>query len=382
MNGSGELKKGVWIWGYSDIGKIAYKAIICEGGWDIKGIIDNHPGKQGVSVGKISVTSFDKARNEICDKELVICCCRQNNYNIFKKELRKIGHNKYIHFNDLNMYPLLFQFLEEGYDDRMVSRCCAQEDFENAEFKPLFNHLKWDSDLLPYDRKKWEFAFIIRTLEEHGMLQEGKRGIGFAVGLEPLPSYFADKKVQILATDLSIEDAGAKKWAEDNQNSKGNLTALFNEDFCSREDFDQYVSFRAVDMNQIPKNIGRYDFCWSSCAIEHVGGIELSKQFLKNMINVLRPGGIAVHTTEFNLSSNEDTIEEGNSIIFRKKDIEEMKEWFIEHGCYMETSYKRSAKKGDLFVDIPPFRNQSYHLNLQLREYAVTSFAIIVRRDT
>lgn len=99
------------------------------------------------------------------------------------------------------------------------------------------------------------------------------------------------------------------------------------------------------------------------------------------MLKVLKPGGIAVHTTEFNLISNNDTVEEGNSVIFRRRDIEEMRDWFISNGHQMETSFVRGSEEGDLFVDIPPFKAEPYHLNLQLDEYIATSFAIIVRKE-
>ncbi len=374
------MKKDIWIWGWGDIGKLAYKAVLCEGKWNIKGIIDNNPNKQGNIVDGIVISSFDKIKEEIKDLELVVCCCRQNNFVIFKKELEKIGHKQYMHFHELNMYPLLFQFLEEGYDDRILSRCCTQEDFEKPWFKAIRMQLEEQVDWHCCYRKTWEFVFIIKALEEQGMLQAGKKGLGFAVGLEPLPSYFASKKVSVLATDLSIDNEGAKKWADANQNARGNKFALHRNYICSQDDFEQYVSYRDVNMNEIPDDIGEYDFCWSSCAIEHVGDLQHSKQFLKNMIQVLKPGGVAVHTTEFNLSSNDETITEGENVIFRKLDIEEMKEWFAEHRCHMETSYKRGAKKGDLFVDIPPYLQYDHHLNLQLGKFASTSIAIIVRK--
>lgn len=372
------MKQNIWIWGYGYIGKLAYKAILCEGKWNIKGIIDNNQKKQGNIVDGIVISSFEAAKEKINDSEIVVCCCRRAIFDIFKGELEKIKHENYIHFDDLNKYPLLFQFMEEGYDNRIISRCCTQQDFEEPEFQAIRMQLEKNINPHCYRRKMWEFVFIIRALEEYGMLKQGKSGLGFAVGLEPLPSYFASKKVRVLATDLSIQDENAKKWADTDQNSKGEIYALYKSHICSKDDFEQYVSYRNVNMNEIPDDIGTYDFCWSSCAIEHVGGLQLSKQFLKNMIQVLKPGGIAVHTTEFNLSSNEETVTKGGDVIFRKRDIEEMKKWFLEHGCHMETSYKRGAKAGDLFVDIPPYKEYDYHLNLQLDQYASTSFAIIV----
>ena len=135
-------------------------------------------------------------------------------------------------------------------------------------------------------------------------------------------------------------------------------------------------------MNEIPGDIGQFDFCWSSCAIEHVGSLELSKRFLKNMINVIKPGGIAVHTTEFNLWSNEDTIEDGFSVIYRRKDFEELKEWYVKHDCSLELSFKRGAGSSEMFLPLPPYEENDTrdHLNLIIGQYASTSYALIIKK--
>ena len=52
-------------------------------------------------------------------------------------------------------------------------------------------------------RKIWEFCFIAQALDERGMLARGRRGLGFAVGTEPLPAMFASRGCAIVATDLA-----------------------------------------------------------------------------------------------------------------------------------------------------------------------------------
>jgi hypothetical protein len=39
----------------------------------------------------------------------------------------------------------------------------------------------------------------------------------------------------------------------------------------------------------------------------------------------LRTGGVAVHTTEFNLSSDAETLEDPGCVIFRKRDMEQLR---------------------------------------------------------
>src|SRR4051812_7373139 len=51
-------------------------------------------------------------------------------------------------------------------------------------------------------RKVWEWVYILEVLEQHGMLAEGKRGLGFGCGAEPLSALMANMGCEILATDV------------------------------------------------------------------------------------------------------------------------------------------------------------------------------------
>ena len=53
---------------------------------------------------------------------------------------------------------------------------------------------------LPYreHRKQWEFCFMARALDHYGMLAHGRKGIGFAVGQEPLSTYFVKRGAENL----------------------------------------------------------------------------------------------------------------------------------------------------------------------------------------
>src|SRR5260370_19674515 len=83
----------------------------------------------------------------------------------------------------------------------LVTSCpCTQAQL----ISPAFD--KWKSILAPalpkrhlcdaegnplLHRKIWEWCFIAQALDDHGMLRPGKRGLGFAVGKEPLPAALA-----------------------------------------------------------------------------------------------------------------------------------------------------------------------------------------------
>ena len=98
----------------------------------------------------------------------------------------------------------------------LTSKICCQADIEAEWFRYWCGQLH----LVPfYSRKLWEYAFVLHALWEAGQLQEGHSGLGFAVGTEPLPSFFASRGVNILATDLDPADVRASIWHQSGQHS-------------------------------------------------------------------------------------------------------------------------------------------------------------------
>lgn len=358
---------------------------------NVKGVIDNDKHKQGSDFYGYIVVSFEEACKCIDGEDVIVICC----IDIFAKEIEKqlkgsgckCDHYIFDERDIENLYCyniskyIFGNCTEEGYEERLISRCCTQKDFAREDFQ-------WAADQLKinikhnFHRKPWERLYIVNVLNQQGLLKEEMKAIGFAVGQEPLPAYFAGRHIHVLATDLNPKEA--LEWVDTNQNAAGDLEKLYRENICSQEDFKKYLSFRYVDMNHIPDDLKDFDFCWSSCAVEHVGSLAKSIECIKNMLNVLKPGGLAINTTEFNLSSNIDTIEEGNSIIFRRKDIEDLVQWCEDNGHHLEVSFKRGSMKGDRYIDIPPYKtyNAKYHLNIMIGKYASTSFAIIIRKNS
>jgi len=280
-----------------------------------------------------------------------------------------------------------------GTKNMLKSGVCKQQELESRRFQkacdrlkvPMWfnNYAKANNIYIPegiLHRKSWEYAFITIALSERGMLKRNKKGLGFAVGTEPLPAYFASRGCNILATDLGHGDAD--RWIETGQNASRDIGILNASKICSQRVFEKRIKYRDVDMNAIPDDFIGFDFCWSSCAIEHLGSLEKSKTFLKNMLRCLKPGGIAVHTTEYNLSSDDETITEGDSVIFRKKDVLEIAEWLKDNGHSIELDLTLGDKEGDLFVDQPPYYqlNPKYHLRLNICGYVCTSFGFIISK--
>lgn len=230
-----------------------------------------------------------------------------------------------------------------------------------------------------FHRKQWEYVYVLQALWERGCLKEGKRGIGFAVGTEPLPSVLAKYGCDILATDIYPEQGIEMGWTNSNQLCLG-AESLYKCDIVDRETFQKRVEYIPVDMNDIPGDLRNFDFNWSSCSFEHLGTIQKGMDFLRNQLRTLKPGGWAVHTTEYNISSNDETQDNDPTVIFRHRDIEAVADGLRKEGHFVEElDYSLGGLPEDFNVDIFPHK-QDIHLKLQIGRFVVSSIGLIIRK--
>lgn len=282
----------------------------------------------------------------------------------------------YIPYNDLHRMDLSVKY-DNPY--ATTSMICNQE-FMDMPFTYYWSK-KFKYDVPFYHRKLWEDVYIVHALYERGMLDTGKKGIGFGVGKEFLPDLFASYGCEILATDLNVEDAIEHGWVDTNQHASGRLDNLRDKHFCDDSTFYKMVNYRDVDMNNIPNDIQGYDFCWSACSLEHLGGIRQGADFIKNSMRTLNKGGIAIHTTEFNLFSNEDTIESQDLSLFRKKDMEMIQKELELEGYVVEPfDWFLGTTIYDSFIDLPPHNLKNIHLRLLIDDFPCTSIGIIIHK--
>ena len=225
-------------------------------------------------------------------------------------------------------------------------------------------------------RKWWEYAFIYERLSKGGALRPGLRGLGFGVGTEKLPSLFARLGARIAATDAPI---GANWSGSGTESDHRNW--LYQPDMIDRASFDDLVSFEYCDMNNISDHLAGFDFCWSSCVFEHLGSLRNGMDFVINSVErTLKVGGIACHTTELNLSSDDETIETGGTVLYRKKDLEQLRATLQERGHWVERlRIEPGTWPPDYFVDVPPYCSDP-HLKLLVGSYVSTSVGIVARR--
>ncbi|GIL40947.1 methyltransferase domain-containing protein [Roseiterribacter gracilis] len=253
---------------------------------------------------------------------------------------------------------------------------CRQEHFETGYFS------YWAAQMahLPvYHRKLWEFVFIAQALHERGLLRSDSRGLGFGVGKEPLTALFAARGCRILATDADATQAAHNGWVRSQQHA-AELDGLRWPQICDDARFDNQVAFAPFDMNDTPGEFRGYDFCWSACALEHLGSIENGLAFIRRSLDCLRPGGVAVHTTEFNLHHDERTIDNAATVLFRRRDLERLFAELQEDGhVCAPLDLREGHRPVERFIDLPPFRSHP-HLKLALEGFPTTSIGLIVQR--
>lgn len=254
---------------------------------------------------------------------------------------------------------------------------CNAADFMHPRFLEICALLKHP---FRWHRKLWEWVFVIHRLLESGMVKPGSKGVVFGVGSERLPALFASMGAEIVATDAPIDLGEKIGWKATGQHIS-TLSEIRYPEIVDGDIFDSKVSYQTCDMNNIQPELNGFDFNWSACCFEHLGSLQACIQFVINAVEkTLRIGGIAVHTTEFNLSSNDDTIEEGGCVIYRRRDIEELIVRLRDRGHIVKPFIVApESHYWDFHVDLPPYTHKA-HLKLMLEKYVATSVGIVVYR--
>jgi hypothetical protein len=195
----------------------------------------------------------------------------------------------------------------------------------------------------------------------------------------------------VTITDLAPDDARSQDWSGTNQHAS-TLDDAFHPRLVSREAFDALVDFRAVDMNAIPDDLAGYDFCWSTCALEHLGSIAHGLAFIENSVKTLRPGGTAIHTTEFNINPVGPTIDNWPTVLFQRQHFEQLAERLEAAGHRVAPlDFDPGSKPLDKFIDIPPWNDgtmaalsarlgQAGHLKVAIDGFVTTCFGITVTK--
>jgi SAM-dependent methyltransferase len=211
--------------------------------------------------------------------------------SFIKKRLKQVSYNSY------RVDP----------NGRMrLNKLCCIEDWENYEVKEMIPKLQ---DIAYYDkcqgilarkpgqihRKDWEWTLGIIAMKRFGKLNNKKNNtaLGIGAGKELILFYLANHLGHLYATDLY----STKEW-------ESFAPADFPDNPSKYSPFPYNQSaLTALRMNgtQLEFPSDSFDIVFSFSSIEHFGGEDYSGALksLKEMERVLKPGGIAIVTTEY-----------------------------------------------------------------------------------
>jgi hypothetical protein len=246
-----------------------------------------------------------------------------------------------------------------------VSQLCTMSQFAESAFEEIAGAMALER--IPH-RAIWEPVWIVSLLATEGLITAGKRGIGFGVGQERIPALLASRGVTVLASDQPGHDPAKM------------LEGMFDSRVIHREDFDQLVHYHPIDMLDLPGGIeGEFDFLWSASAVQQLGSLRRGMEFIERSLAALKPGGLAVHSMEFNIGSNEGTVETYNISAYRRRDIEALASRLQAEGHdVLPINLHPGHEPEDELIDQPPFGLP--HLKLIIGRHILTSFGFAVRK--
>jgi hypothetical protein len=252
-----------------------------------------------------------------------------------------------------------------------TSRVCRQADLSMDSFRYWCAKMRHAPMM---HRKYWEWFFITQSLWERDFLKEGSRGVGFNNGNEPLVALFASLGCKIVSADLN-----GRETSDTAMTQEADLRTLNEHGICPPDLLSERVLSQTIDPDRgLQELSGPFDFYWSSTCLGHMGSIEAGIDFMRRAMSVLKPGGMAIFTTDCNLSAGEDTLENDTLCLFRQSDLERLATRLSAEG-HMVTSidWRDTTGSADAFIDQPPY-GMDPHLKLQIMQYVVTSFGLSV----
>ena len=176
-----------------------------------------------------------------------------------------------------------------------LCKVCDLPDWESEDFLSILDELDLSFGRRYKHRKHWEFAQGILGLRRLGCLTPNALALGVGAGKEHPIYYLANVVKKVHATDIygAGEFSGSDAPAEMLVHPEKFAPFPYREDHLVA----QYMDGCAL---RYPDQC--FDLVFSFSSIEHFGGHKATTRSVREMARVLRPGGIAVITTELVLN--------------------------------------------------------------------------------
>lgn len=266
---------------------------------------------------------------------------------------------------------------------RALSKVCDGADWFDPELRAV---IEGDlQELARFHRKQWEFAMILLALRRRGALRPDAVGLSMGAGKERLLYAVARSVRRVVATDLYDTQT---HW--DNARTD-------DPDRYIKEDKpfpveDARLQGLRMDMRALDFDDEAFDFCYSSCAIEHIGGRQDFLKHLSEAHRVLKPGGVYALTTE--LHYGPETIEHPHNYYFSPGYLRDLigdsafapDPEIDARIAHHRVNYPLPSNLASLCIDGPGrladrLLGEAAHVQLLLGRHPFTSVSVVLKKD-
>ena len=198
---------------------------------------------------------------------------------------------------------------------------CTASQFSDPAYAEITEAMGYQPGI---GRPRWEQAWIVSVLATEGLIGPGRRGLGLQVNRERIAALVASRGVEVLATNDEVSTPDVMETRR---------SWLYYPQVCHLEEFDRLVRFAGLDLASLGAwQDGGFDFCWSMGLPERMKTVDAALDIFEASLAPLRPGGIALHSFTFNLTSDLVTLELPGLVFLRRRDIETLAERLISRG--------------------------------------------------
>lgn len=257
----------------------------------------------------------------------------------------------------------------------VISQACTASQFAEPGYARWCEAIREQPRL---HRRQWEYCYTLQALDRAGLVGPGRRGVGFGATDTPLPAVLAAHGVAVLATQADPARARALGPAALGWPAEA-APELNSRQICPDHALQRLVTVGVIDPGATAPPGDGFDFCWSGGLCEHLGSIRAGLDFIEQAMAWIRPGGWAVHITEYNCTSDLETVQEGVTVLFRRQDIEALAQRLRGCGHEVQLTFNLGDSPVDRHVDLPPFC-EDRHLKLKIGDFASTSFGLLIRK--
>jgi SAM-dependent methyltransferase len=204
-----------------------------------------------------------------------------------------------------NRLPLPFERMAARIDDvdetpssadgPPLNKICDRRDWADPTWRRALTDLGYSADPARLHRKEWEFAQGVYGLRKLRRLAPNASALGLGAGAEPIIFFLAGRMRRVVATDL---------YAGDFSRQEADPRILRDpEAFAPFAYHRDRLDVRRMDATAIDYPAESFDLVFSFSSFEHFGSRRAQRKCLREIHRVLRPGGVAVLTTEVILNT-------------------------------------------------------------------------------